>query len=61
MEELNIAKAKAIGPTKETHEAVRREMLRLQITSALQLYVAPYWYVALTEGCSIGAQHRYGR
>lgn len=49
MEELNIAKTKAIGPTKEAHEAVRREMLRFQIAGPLHtLYVAPYWHVALT-------------
>lgn len=48
MEELNLAKARAIGPTKEAHEAVRREMLRFQIAGPLHtLYVEPYWYVAL--------------
>lgn len=48
MEELTIAKTKAIGPTKEAHETVRREMLRFQLAGPLHtLYVAPYWYVAL--------------
>lgn len=48
MEELSLAKTKAIGPTKEAHEAVRREMLRFQIAGPLHtLYAAPYWYVAL--------------
>ncbi|HEX8326060.1 MAG TPA: hypothetical protein VF629_00880 [Hymenobacter sp.] len=48
MEELNLAKTQAIGPTKEAHEAVRREMLRFQIAGPFHtLYVAPYWYVAL--------------
>jgi DNA-binding PadR family transcriptional regulator len=48
MEELNLAKTKAIGPTKEAYEAVRREMLRFQIAGPFHtLYVAPYWYVAL--------------
>ncbi|NML67896.1 hypothetical protein HHL22_22065 [Hymenobacter sp. RP-2-7] len=48
MEELNIAKTKAIAPTKEAYEAVRREMLHFQLAGPLHtLYVAPYWYIAL--------------
>ncbi len=45
---LGEAKTRAIGTNKVAHDALRREMLRLQITGPLHtLYVAPYWYVAL--------------
>ena len=51
IEELNLAKDSAIGPSGSRaagHRAVRREMLEWQIAGPLHtLYVAPCWYVAL--------------
>ena len=51
IEELNLAKDSAIGPSGSRaagYQAVRREMLAWQITGPLHtLYVEPYWYVAL--------------
>lgn len=48
LETLNHAKDRAMRQSQATHDAVRREMLGLQIGSPMHtLFVAPYWYVAL--------------